>query len=168
MSQLDYYTKAWLPARDIVKTAMDKRGEVDPSGSIVVFEQVSSLFPLSSSVTVVIYLARVTLKPFESCPWKDHLFSLESSDSNSYQILYVLYPESDAPNSKWRIQCVPRSPDSFENRKSLPEPWRGVRDADLSKVAEIDGCTFCHASGFTGGAETFEGVLEMARKAMAA
>jgi uncharacterized UPF0160 family protein len=43
-----------------------------------------------------------------------------------------------------------------------------VRDAELSKVAGIEGCTFCHASGFTGGAETFEGVLQMAKKAIEA
>ncbi|GFZ45118.1 UPF0160 protein [Saitozyma sp. JCM 24511] len=140
LSQLDYFAKAWLPARDIVKAALEKRTSIDPSGSVVVFEQ--------------------------SCPWKDHLFSLEPIVTSPSPILYVLYPESDAPGSKWRIQCVPESPDSFVNRKSLPEPWRGVRDAELSKVAGIEGCTFCHASGFTGGAETFEGVLQMAKKAI--
>lgn len=143
LGQLDYFANAWLPARDIVKASVEARTSVDPSGAIVVFKQ--------------------------SCPWKDHLFSLEPTLAASpSQILYVLYPESDAPGSKWRIQCVPVSPDSFQNRKSLPEAWRGVRDAELSKVAGIEGCTFCHASGFTGGAETFDGVLEMARKAIAA
>jgi uncharacterized UPF0160 family protein len=50
----------------------------------------------------------------------------------------------------------------------MPEAWCGVRDAELSKASGIEGCTFCHASGFTGGNETYEGVLEMARKSMAA
>lgn len=63
---------------------------------------------------------------------------------------------------------MPKDTDSFENRKSLPEAWRGVRDEKLSEVAGIKGCTFCHASGFTGGADTFEGVLEMAKKSLAA
>jgi uncharacterized UPF0160 family protein len=63
---------------------------------------------------------------------------------------------------------VPESTTSFVNRKSMPEAWCGVRDAELSKVSGIEGCTFCHASGFTGGNETYEGVLEMARKSMAA
>ncbi|ORX37342.1 metal-dependent protein hydrolase [Kockovaella imperatae] len=143
MSQLEYYIKAWLPARDIVREAMEKRLEIDPSGAVVRFDK--------------------------AAPWKDHLFLLEPSlPSAPSQILYVLYPESEAPNSKWRIQCVPVNPDSFENRKSLPEAWRGVRDQDLSKVSGIDGCVFCHASGFTAGAETYEGVLEMAKKAIAA
>ncbi|WRT67863.1 uncharacterized protein IL334_004837 [Kwoniella shivajii] len=142
LSQLDYFAFAWLPARDIVKEAMEKRFEVDPSGQIVVFDK--------------------------SCPWKDHLFTLEPtvSPSSSSPILYVLYPESDAPGSKWRIQCVPESPDSFKNRKSLPEPWCGMRDDKLSEVSGIPGGTFVHASGFTGGNATFEGTKEMAKKAL--
>lgn len=56
------------------------------------------------------------------------------------RVLYVLYPEQpDNENSKWRIQCVPESPDSFTNRKSLPEAWRGVRDQELSEVSGIPG-----------------------------
>jgi hypothetical protein len=76
----------------------------------------------------------------QSAPWKDHLFTIEPTLEHKNPILYVLYPEhSDDPSSKWRIQCVPESPDSFINRRSLPEAWRGVRDADLSKVSGIPG-----------------------------
>ena len=49
---------------------------------------------------------------------------------------------------------------------SLPSEWRGVRDEDLSSVAGIEGCTFCHASGFIGGNKSYDGVLEMARVAL--
>ena len=42
LSHIDYFSKAWLPARDIVKDALAKRLEVDPSGAIAVFQQVSS------------------------------------------------------------------------------------------------------------------------------
>lgn len=142
LSQLNYFNSAWLPARSLVESALASRLEVDPSGSIVKFSSGS--------------------------PWKDHLFSIEPTLSPASEILYVLYPENDSPDSKWRIQCVPKNSDSFENRKSLPEAWRGVRDEKLSEVAGIKGCTFCHASGFTGGAETYEAVLEMAQKALAA
>ena len=143
IEQLDYFGKAWLPARDIVKEAVEKRTDIDESGAIVVLNQ--------------------------SCPWKDHLFAIEPElKPTSSKILYILYPEGDEPGSKWRIQCVPVNPDSFENRKSMPEAWRGVRDDALSKVAGIDGLIFCHASGFIGGAQTYEGALEMARKSLAA
>ncbi|KAL1413062.1 hypothetical protein Q8F55_000811 [Vanrija albida] len=141
-SQLDYFANAWLPARDIVVAALEDRFNVDKSGQVVVFKQ--------------------------SAPWKDHLFNIEPTLNPSSKILYVLYPESpDKADSKWRIQCVPESSDSFINRKSLPEAWRGVRDADLSKVSGIPGGVFCHASGFIGGNETYEGALAMARAALA-
>ncbi|RSH84540.1 uncharacterized protein EHS24_006062 [Apiotrichum porosum] len=141
LGQLDYFASAWLPARDIVKGALEDRLNVDPSGKVVVFKQ--------------------------SAPWKDHLFDIEPTLQPAAEILYVLYPESsEDPNSKWRIQCVPESTDSFINRKSLPEAWRGVRDADLSKVSGIPGCVFCHASGFIGGNETYEGAIAMARAAL--
>lgn len=100
------------------------------------------------------------------------MFNLEPLIPNpanpSAEILYVLYPESEAPNAKWRIQCVPKSTDSFENRKSMPEAWRGVRDEELSQVSGIPGGVFVHAAGFIGGNATYEGVLEMARKSIAA
>jgi uncharacterized UPF0160 family protein len=139
LNQLDEFAEAWLPARDIVQASLDNRFEVDKSGSVLVFNQ--------------------------AVPWKDHLFSIEPTLQPASTILYVLYPESEAPGAKWRIQCVPESTTSFVNRKSMPEAWCGVRDAELSKASGIEGCTFCHASGFTGGNETYEGVLEMARKA---
>ena len=66
----------------------------------------------------------------------------------------------------WRIQAVTEEGFAFKNRLSLPELWRGVRDQDLSKIANVDGCTFCHAAGFIGGNKTYEGVVEMARTAL--
>nr|XP_019012834.1 uncharacterized protein I206_02330 [Kwoniella pini CBS 10737]OCF51615.1 hypothetical protein I206_02330 [Kwoniella pini CBS 10737] len=141
LSQLDYFAFAWLPARDIVKQSLNKRFEVDKSGQIVVFDK--------------------------SCPWKDHLFLLEPELSPNSKILYILYPESsELLNSKWRIQCVPESSDSFKNRKSLPEPWCGLRDETLSEKSGIQGGIFVHTSGFIGGNLTFEGCLEMAKKAL--
>jgi hypothetical protein len=49
--RLDYYANAWLPARDVVLEAVTKRFEVDPSGQIVIFNQVRLPFPLLLSHT---------------------------------------------------------------------------------------------------------------------
>jgi uncharacterized UPF0160 family protein len=38
----------------------------------------------------------------------------------------------------------------------------------LSGVCGVPGCVFVHASGFIGGNVTYEGILEMARKSVAA
>jgi len=55
---------------------------------------------------------------------------------------------------------------SFQNRKSLPEPWRGKRDNELSALSGIPGCIFVHATGFIGGNSTFDGALKMAQTSL--
>ena len=99
------------------------------------------------------------------CPWKEHLFNIEDKRGIKGEILYCVYQNKP---TDWRIQCVPVSPTSFTNRKSLPESWRGVRDEKLAEVCGVDGASFCHASGFIGGASTREGALTMAKKALSA
>lgn len=66
-----------------------------------------------------------------------------------------------------RIQSIPLTVDSFDNRATLPEPWRGKRDAELSSASGIAGCVFVHAKGFIGGNHTKDGALAMARTALA-
>jgi len=138
---LEYYVKAWLPARDIVHKAYAKRLEYDSLGKVMVFEG-------------------------QSVPWKDHLYTLEEQQGGNGKVLYVLYPEDQAPNAKWRIQAVPVSKDSFESRKPLPEAWRGYRDEKLDDISGVPGGVFIHASGFIGGNKTFEGAKAMALKAL--
>ena len=107
------------------------------------------------------------LKLESRCPWKEHLNEIEDemglTDGEGKSILYVVYSDD---KGQWRIQCVPQSPESFVSRKPLPASWRGVRDEDLSSVAGIEGCVFCHASGFIGGNRTLDGALQMVDKAL--
>ncbi|KAK9774465.1 hypothetical protein AB5N19_08864 [Seiridium cardinale] len=138
---LEYYTKAWLPAREIVQTAYQKRLEYDPEGRIMVLEG-------------------------QSVPWKDHLYTLEEAEGTDNKVLYVLYAEKPVPDAKWRIQAVPVTKDSFQSRKPLPEPWRGARDAALDEITGISGGVFVHAAGFIGGNKTFDGAKAMAVKAL--
>lgn len=51
--KLDYYINAWIPARDFVKEAMDKRFEVDASGAILVFNQVSNSTPAHHTLLIL-------------------------------------------------------------------------------------------------------------------
>ena len=138
LRKLAKYHEAWLPARAIVQKAYADRNSVDPSGAIL-------------------------LLPKAGIPWKDHLYEFEGGNGKT---LFVLYPETEDPSSKWRVQAVSESRDSFESRRPLKEEWRGVRDEDLSQKSGIKGCVFVHASGFIGGNATKEGALEMARKSM--
>ncbi|KAM5179439.1 MYG1 exonuclease [Mantella aurantiaca] len=138
VSRLDFYHRSWLPARALVEQAIRERLQVENSGEVVILAQ-------------------------GGCPWKEHLFQVEKELSLEKQIKYVIYPDQ---SGKWRVQCVPTGPNTFQNRLSLPEDWRGLRADDLSSVSGIPGCIFVHATGFIGGNETQGGALEMARKAL--
>ena len=145
LSRLDYYAYAWLPARQLVQAALDKRTQVDASGKIILFEEFLPWKVRSPFTCQVLKRQLFFLLP------QEHLFELEAQESISEDAkpLYVLYP--DGNSGKWRIQAVPVTPDSFQSRKALPEAWRGLRDDQLSKVSGIAGGVFVHASGFIGG-----------------
>ncbi|TFK77073.1 GAMM1 protein [Pluteus cervinus] len=140
LGKLNYYANAWLPARDLLISSIQTSQTAEPSGKIIVFDQF--------------------------LPWKEHLFELEAERKvpEVEKAIYVVYPDETA---KWRVQAVPVSPESFESRKALPEPWRGLRDDELSQKSGIPDCIFVHASGFIGGNKTKEGALQIARAALA-
>ena len=52
------------------------------------------------------------------------------------------------------------------SRLKLPEPWRGLKDAELSEKAGIQGCVFVHSGGFIGSNTTKDGAIQMALKAL--
>ncbi|CAL8464428.1 g3963 [Coccomyxa elongata] len=135
LESVDYISKAWLPAKTYVQEAIEKRHEVDPSGEII-------------------QLSRV-------CPWKEHLYDLEEELDLEKPIKFCVYEDERAHS--WRVQAVSVSAGSFENRKSLPAAWMGLRDAQLSEIAGIPNCVFVHASGFIGGTKTLEGAIKMAQ-----
>lgn len=141
LSVLTTIVESDLPAKEIVKKALLKRFDVDPSGEIMTLES-------------------------GGLPWKNHLYDLEEENSiedPDSLIKFVLYTDQ---TGMWRIQAVTVKGTMFENRLSLPEEWRGVRDQDLEKVSGVKGATFCHAAGFIGGNNSYEGALEMARIAI--
>ncbi|GJN27632.1 hypothetical protein PR202_gb15672 [Eleusine coracana subsp. coracana] len=138
LESVRFHVKSWLPARSIVMECLLSRGNVDPSGEIMVFDRF--------------------------CPWKLHLFELEDELKIEPLTKYVLY--QDERSKSWRVQAVSVAPDRFESRKALPEKWRGMRDDELSQETGILGCVFVHMSGFIGGNKIYEGALEMARAAL--
>jgi len=127
-----------IPAREIVEKAVLARHTTDSSGQILKF-------------------------PNGGMPWKNHLYDLEREHNVEPTIKFVLYQDVA---KMWRVQAVTVEGQAFANRLSLPEEWRGVRDADLEKVTGIPGSRFCHAAGFIGGNDTYEGALKMAQVAL--
>ena len=138
-SALEYIFDCELPARDIVEAALLSRSSVHSSGQVVVFTN-------------------------GGCPWKTHLYDLERVHSVSPLVKFVLYEDS---SGMWRVQAVTEEGTSFTNRLGLMEAWRGLRDADLVAASGIQGCKFCHATGFIGGNATYEGALAMALNTIA-
>jgi uncharacterized UPF0160 family protein len=127
-----------LPAREHVETAVKKRLETHESGEIIAL-------------------------PTGGLPWRGHLYELEKELKVDPLIKFVLYTDQAG---MWRVQAVTVEGKAFENRLSLPEEWRGVRDQDLEGLSKIKGARFVHAAGFIGGNDTYEGALEMANVAL--
>jgi len=137
MESLNFFSKSWLPCRDIVMDAVKNSVTKTGDNQIVVLNQF--------------------------CPWKSHMFDIEEELNIVGRIKYCLFADQ---SKSWRVQCVSATENSFQNRISLPEPWRGKRDNDLSEISGIPGCIFVHATGFIGGTATFEGALQMAKTAL--
>lgn len=97
----------------------------------------------------------------EYVPWQDPLFSSEEGDG----INYVVYPSA---RGGWNWQCVPDAPGSFDQRKNVPESWKGLSGGSLQKELGVTDATFCHPKGFIGGAASFEGAYQIALKAQRA
>jgi len=138
--------RSWLPARAVVKKCYEERAQWEQGGRIMVL-------PYKK----------------EGVPWSDHLYTLERESgkpSAEAQVLYVLFPENGEQDSKWRIRAVSVEGGGFQNRRDLPDAWKGLRDEELSRTAGVEGGVFVHASGFIGGNKTFDGALAMAKKAV--
>ncbi|XP_003737825.1 UPF0160 protein MYG1, mitochondrial [Galendromus occidentalis] len=91
LDKVNYYSNAWLPAKELVREAINKRYEVDKSGRIIELPQTG-------------------------CPWKDHLFDIEEELGIQGELIYVIHTDTKS----YRVQCVPLKLGAFDNRHSLP------------------------------------------------
>jgi uncharacterized UPF0160 family protein len=92
-------------------------------------------------------------------PWEEAVFELGLD-----QLLFVVRPAGKA----WSVNAVPPEKGSFAQRKPLPDPWGGLRDAALVETSGVADATFCHPALFVCGASSLEGALALARKAVEA
>ncbi|KAM3138219.1 hypothetical protein pb186bvf_009682 [Paramecium bursaria] len=124
----------WYPARKYIEIAVKDRFSVIPTGEIIVLKQF--------------------------CPWKSHLYDLEKELNIQGQIKFVLFSDK---SQDWRIQDAGFDNEGFDLRRGLKSEWRGIKD--IPKLIEVSGITdivFVHASGFIGGAQSYESALKMA------
>jgi uncharacterized UPF0160 family protein len=78
--------------------------------------------------------------------------------------IYVVVPKMD----KWNVYAAQKESGSFENRKSLPESWAGLRDEELARASGVPDATFCHNGRFLAVAKSKEGAIALAEKALLA
>uniref|UniRef100_A0A0N4ZS60 UPF0160 protein MYG1, mitochondrial n=1 Tax=Parastrongyloides trichosuri TaxID=131310 RepID=A0A0N4ZS60_PARTI len=136
-TKLRYFYFAWIPARNILKEAIDKRFDFHSCGKFIFLKN-------------------------GGLPWKSHFLEMEEELSlNEEDILFVIY--KDEINNRYKIQCIParNSTNIFENRIGLKENWRGLEREKLAELSNIHDINFVHSSGFIGGADTLESVIKM-------
>lgn len=95
----------------------------------------------------------------EYVPWQNCVCSEDTEN----KFWYVVFPSN---RGGYNVQCVPDYPESFNMRHGLPEAWRGLRDESLRQITGVNDAVFVHSAGFIGGAESLEGALLMAEKAV--
>lgn len=96
-------------------------------------------------------------------PWQEFVFNSQNPKAES--VLFVVYP-SNRGGFNW--QCVPDRLNGFGQRKPIPSEWKGLREADLQLATGVATATFCHPTGFIGGAATKADAIAIAMKAIAA
>ena len=99
----------------------------------------------------------------EFMPWQDFLFN--SINRKAADILYVVFPSN---RGGYNVNAVPDAPGSFGQRKPLPQSWAGLRGSELAAASGVATANFCHPAKFICGADTLEGALQMAKKAVEA
>jgi uncharacterized UPF0160 family protein len=114
-------------------------------------EQVKSNAEIRSSLNQFRGLPYIILS--KDTGWQDVL--VEESDK-----LYALYQGSD---ENYRIRAAPKIIDGFENRKSLPEKWRGLKSEELARITGINDFLFCHSNGFIASVKTLESAVKIAK-----
>lgn len=90
-------------------------------------------------------------------------FILESNNEKAGKILYVVFKSN---RKGYTIKAVPKKMGSFENRKSFPKEWCGLRNEELQTVTGVKTATFCHNMGFICVANEFEDALKLAKMAV--
>lgn len=93
-------------------------------------------------------------------PWKE--FVVNSEKEKAKDIDFVVFPSK---RGGYNIYAVPVEIGSFENRKLLPESWRGKRDEELQEITGVKTARFCHNAGFICSCDIFEDAITLAHLA---
>jgi len=90
-------------------------------------------------------------------PWKDTLLDYPEP-------IYVVSPRIEP--GRWGVKAVPNKRFSFEIKKPFPESWAAKKDRDLQEVSGVGDAVFCHRNLFMCVAESREGAILLAQRAL--
>lgn len=93
----------------------------------------------------------------EDYPWQETL-------ARHPEPLFVVHPQE----AVWYVECVRDDPNSFINRKDLPERWAGLRGAELARVTGVADAVFAHRNLFMAVARSRDGAMALAKLALSA
>lgn len=114
LQRLDFYQHSWLPARSLVEEALAQRFQVS-AWEEALWLLIRKCFP--STYTPLPFQVDPSGEIVElakgGCPWKEHLYHLETELCPPVAIAFVIYTDQ---NGQWRVQCVPKEPHSFQSR----------------------------------------------------
>ncbi len=78
--------------------------------------------------------------------------------------VYFVYPKRH--DGGWKIECVRKYFETFESRKLLPAKWAGLKGEKFAKVTGVEDAIFCHDGLFFASAQSREGAIMLAKKAL--
>lgn len=85
--------------------------------------------------------------------------ALRDIDDNK-EVFFVVYPRKDS----YAIQTIRTT--GGEDRKKFPKAWAGKRDEELAEVTGVSDAVFCHTGRFIAVANSFEGIMNLAKLAI--
>lgn len=78
--------------------------------------------------------------------------------------LYFIRPRLD--DGKWSVETVRDDTRSFVNRKDFPKEWGAKTDGEFAKISGVSDAVFCHKNLFLAVADSKEGAIALAKRAL--
>lgn len=80
------------------------------------------------------------------------------------EVLFVVHPYDE---NSFSARTVRKDKDSFEARLSFPDMWAGKEGEEFQMITGVKDAKFCHLKKFVAFANSKEGAVELAEKALA-